>query len=476
MATQAVTHTQADDGIELAPIPSSSSRKSITSIDRPGRTLSGDSSPSDPSDPPNGTSRKLSRLDTARLVSALLCFITAGINDATLGPLIPYLQKHYAIGPGLVAIVYIPSFLGWCIAGVLQTHLFHYAGQGGVLLIGAILQLASNIIRACAPVYGLFAFSFFLAGAGIALQDSQANSYVAELPHAHNWLGVIHSGYGLGCLVAPLIATSVASNTPHWNFTYLVIIALNLPNVALVGLCFRDSISLPFLRKKATQPIAQSTLTQCTTGVADGTQPLTESKNKKANSLLLAALKDRAVWQLSLFYFLHLGGTISLSGWVVEFLVEVRKGDLTQMGYVPVGFNAGLTLSRLLLPPLTHRWGEKLMVSIYMAISTVFLLVFWLVPNIVANAVALSIIGFFLGPVFATGVSVATKLIAKERVSGSLALIFVLGQAGGSLFPFLTGVIAGRAGVAVLQPIALGLIVASGVVWVMLPKVEVKRD
>lgn len=50
-----------------------------------------------------------------------------------------------------------------------------------------------------------------------------------------------------------------------------------------------------------------------------------------------------------------------------------------------------------------------------------------------------------------------------------------MAQAGGSLFPALTGVIASSAGVKVMQPILVGLIVAMGISWALVPKVE-KRD
>lgn len=49
--------------------------------------------------------------------------------------------------------------------------------------------------------------------------------------------------------------------------------------------------------------------------------------------------------------------------------------------------------------------------------------------------------------------------------------IFVLAQAGGALFPSITGLIAASAsaGVAVLQPIVLGLIVAGAGCWWLVP-------
>jgi hypothetical protein len=48
-------------------------------------------------------------------------------------------------------------------------------------------------------------------------------------------------------------------------------------------------------------------------------------------------------------------------------------------------------------------------------------------------------------------------------------MIFVVAQAGGALFPSLIGLIAARAGVKVLQPIVVALIVVMGVTWAFVP-------
>lgn len=57
-----------------------------------------------------------------------------------------------------------------------------------------------------------------------------------------------------------------------------------------------------------------------------------------------------------------------------------------------------------------------------------------------------------------------------------IGLVFVIAQAGGAIFPALTGMIATKAGVGVLQPILIGLIVAMGVSWALIPKVIIKQS
>ena len=93
---------------------------------------------------------------------------------------------------------------------------------------------------------------------------------------------------------------------------------------------------------------------------------------------------------------------LTIPGWVVEYLVRVRHGKLANMGYVPTGFWGGALLGRLVLAEPSHRFGERKMIAVYAALCIIFQLIFWLVPNIIAEAVVFAVMGFFSGPFFPT--------------------------------------------------------------------------
>lgn len=50
------------------------------------------------------------------------------------------------------------------------------------------------------------------------------------------------------------------------------------------------------------------------------------------------------------------------------------------------------------------------------------------------------------------------------------------GQAGSAAFPFLTGAIASKAGVIVLQPVMVGLLAGMAIMWAFLPKVHKQSE
>jgi MFS family permease len=132
--------------------------------------------------------------------------------------------------------------------------------------------------------------------------------------------------------------------------------------------------------------------------------------------------------------------------------VDVRPRKLSEVGYTPAGLYGGIFLGRLFLAEPTHRFGEKRMLLLYSVIMLCLQLIFWLVPNIIASATALSLLGFFFGPIFpivsqlraiplngieqfliglGQGVSVGTKLFpnsVKASALGMARLLHFLGE------------------------------------------------
>ena len=157
-------------------------------------------------------------------------------------------------------------------------------------------------------------------------------------------------------------------------------------------------------------------------------------------------------------------------------MVDVRNGSPADMGYVSSGYYGGVFLGRVLLAEPTYRFGERRMIFVYVVLCLGLQLCFWLVPSIIAGAVAISFLGFFSGPFFATGVSVGTKLFPENIKSSAIILVFVIGQIGGSIFPAITGIVAAQSGVRTLQPILVALIGATGVSWLLLPRTGSHKD
>ncbi|THC94356.1 hypothetical protein EYZ11_006154 [Aspergillus tanneri] len=372
-----------------------------------------------------------------KLISAGFAFFVAGINDGSLGALIPYIREAYQIDTNLVAVVYGTTFAGWFVAALSNSHLGQYLHLGVFLVLGAAMQVLAHALRTWMPPFGLFAVTFFFAALGQAYQDTYANTFVASVKAAHRWLGFIHAMYMAGCLVGPFVSTAVASagTQSRWNLFYTAPLGLGVVNLVLVLVAFRDSLAFKH-------------------GVNTGQEA---RSGKIALQEIWQTLSLPSVWVLR---------------WIVEYLVHVRDGDLKQMGYVPAGFYGGAFIGRLVLAEPTYRLGERRMIIVYVLLCLALELVFWL--PLLRNGDIRGVEIIQRGdPILGFGYVLSSQNTAAANCA---AFIFVLGQVGGAIFPAITGVLAARSGVKVLQPILVGLLGATGVTWLMLPKGRLHHD
>jgi fucose permease len=75
---------------------------------------------------------------------------------------------------------------------------------------------------------------------------------------------------------------------------------------------------------------------------------------------------------------------------VISFLINYRKGDPAQVGYVTAGFWARITLGRILLVHPATKIGERTSNYALTIGAAALQLLVWLAPNVIGNAVAVS--------------------------------------------------------------------------------------
>lgn len=110
-------------------------------------------------------------LPILKLISSGASFLVAGINDGSLGALIPYMITTYHISTSKVSLIYFTTFLGWLVCAVTNTHLTKLFPLGTLLAIGASIQILPHALRVWNPPFFLFAITFFISGLGQAYQD-----------------------------------------------------------------------------------------------------------------------------------------------------------------------------------------------------------------------------------------------------------------------------------------------------------------
>ncbi|KAH0383959.1 MFS general substrate transporter, partial [Aureobasidium melanogenum] len=396
------------------------------------------------------------RSNLYRTLAAFIGFAIMGMNDATYGAIIPYLEKHYNLSYTIVSLVFLSPLIGYNLSALLNNSIHLRFGQRGVAFIGPLCHLLAYIVIAVHPPYPVLVVVFAIAGFGNGLEDAAWNAWMGAMSNANEVLGFLHGIYGLGATIAPLIATSLITKAdkPWWTWYYFMIGFAAVELVTSLWAFWSQTGEVFRLAHPRT----------------------TDQTGNRMKEALLTIPSARVTWLCALFLLGYVGIEVALGGWITTFMLRERHGGAFASGMTATGFWLGITIGRLVLGFVTPRIGEKLSIAIYLPIATGLELLFWLVPQFYVSAVAVALQGFFLGPMFPAAVVATTKLLPKHLHVSGIGFAAAFGGSGAAIFPFVTGVIAQAKGVQVLQPIILVLLVVIWLFWIALPRIEKKRD
>jgi len=318
---------------------------------------------------------------------------------------------------------------------------------GKILLAGSLCQLVALIVQSLAPPFPILIFSYFINGIGCAVQDSQVNGFVAILEDSpETKMGLLHAAYGLGAFSSPLIATQFAQMS-NWSYHFLVSSLIAILNSIVIAIIFRGRSQ-----------------DDCLAQIGQGPGEVNTSEQSQARQIL----SNRAVHLLALFILVYIGVEMTIGGWIVTYIIKVRGGSPSS-GYVSSGFFGGLTLGRVLLLWVNAKIGERLALFIYAVLALAFELVVWIIPSLLWNAVAISVVGLLLGPMFPMAMNHSRRILPRWILTGSIGWITGFGQAGSAFLPFITGSVVENFGMQSLQPLLVTMMVLLMVIWGVIP-------
>lgn len=287
--------------------------------------------------------------------------------------------------------------------------------------------------------------ALLFSGFGNGIEDSAYNAWVGNMHRANELLGLIHGAYGLGATVSPLVASAmVTKGKLEWYTFYYVMIGIVVVEFVVGMMAFWDATGEAYRKKLSFESDQDRTTTR-------------------------TVLREPLTYVVSLFLVGYVGVEVSLGGWIPTFMLNVRHAQPFLAGLAVTMFWLGLTVGRVVLGFITGRIGEKLAITIYLVISLVLQLLYWLVPSFAASMVFITFLGFFLGPLFPAAIVTATKLLPPEYHVSAIGFAAAVGGGGAAVIPFVVGAIAQAVGVKVLQPIVLAILVFCMLSWFLMP-------
>ncbi|KAJ3551881.1 hypothetical protein NM688_g4454 [Phlebia brevispora] len=381
-----------------------------------------------------------------RMFTAFCALFLAGWNGGSTGAMIPYIERTYQINYARVSVLFVSTFVGYIVAAATAGPLSRRVGFGHALCISTVIELMGNIINSSQKAhFGAMCFGFFVVGIAFATQLGLCNTYFATLENPLLKTGFLHGIYGLGAFASPQVATAMVSRGIPYNLFYTTNIGMNVPVLVLVWFTFRNLQKLP-------------------------------DHAAEASSSLWDTLQSKAVWTLAMFLMLYVGAEESLGGWIVSYVLVVRKGSPEGASWVASAFYLGIAVGRIVLPALNLLLGERRAVFVYILVAIGLEAVAWFVPDLVSTAVCTALVGLAISTFYSAAIAIGGKLIPRAMHADAFSLMSAVGQSGSALWPLVVGIMSAKKGIWVVEPTVVALLGAQAVCWWFVPKVDRREE
>ncbi len=328
---------------------------------------------------------------------ALICFagfIILGISATISGPTLPNLAEAISLPLADAGILRAVRQIGAVSATFLAGWLLDRHDIRRVMIPGALL-LTFGLVLIVSTGNPLFVLAaMFIAGAGSGLYDVGTNYTIGAVfaASAAAVLAALHTFYGLGSSIGPLVA-AWALNNQAWHSAYLIGALLCLiMAAAFVGL---RGVPQPHTHKASDLDGAAS-----------------------------AAIPLLPLFCLAALIFMYAGAGTGLSDWLFTHLRLVANANVDTASGITSLYWIGLTGGRVVSIFVLRRLGSLLTMQISLALSTIgAVLLVVSGTQIVLIAIGVVLIGVGFAPVYPTVIALGGQLsaTARGRITGLLS-------------------------------------------------------
>ena len=351
-----------------------------------------------------------------------LAYICAGIISVLPGASLLLLAGNthvsLAIAGSSFTLTALGFVIGVLIAGLLSTKL----NSKYILMFGVGLMSLAGTIIPVTHSFSMLLIAQLIKGVGFGLIDVSINTIVtlAYRDTLGETLNNVHSSYGIGALVGPLLLSLSLQMLNEAIWAYLVGAIMGF---VVIFLLLRQAVPAIPIRNKNHQQ-----------------QQLSLSRNVFRQPLL---------WLMALQIALYVGAEIGFGNWIVTAVSQSAAISLALAAPVATAFFLGLTIGRLFGGQVLKRGLLSEERLLYFSILGGFIsgLVVAIFPGqIVVSFGASALVGFFYGPLFPGIMAIASRQFINSIGIVSSVMLVSTGAAA-MVLPALMGILISPIGI-----------------------------
>lgn len=375
------------------------------------------------------------RLNSTRgiLTISFAAFVVYGMSDAVLGTGWPFIRAELGRPVGDLGLLIAVGVVGFATLAAVSGSVTTRLGTGGSLVVAYAAIGSGALLFAVAGAWWHMLAAALSVGSGAGLLDPVINSYMARV-HDLRMMNLLHTSYGAGATLAPLVVIAVVERFGSWRWAY----------AGVAG--WAALMLLVVVRTRRTW---------------GGPGPV------PAGTTVGTPQRGAAVWILLAGFMFTAGTEITTGQWAFSVLSEGRELADAAAAAFTAAFWAGLTLVRFAGVFVGDRWPRPVLLRMSATV---------LVAGIAWFALDPGGLGAWGLPVAGGGSALAFPLlvtISSERYGGHADRVigwgFTGAAVGGVSFPWIAGQLAERLGFGAVGPFlvatSMGVLVVSWLVF-----------
>ncbi len=348
-----------------------------------------------------------------------LAFISLGLPDSILGVTWPAMQLDWGLRLDAVGLVSMFITGSTIISSLLSGRITKKLGTGKVVLFSCIMTGLALLGMSFVPSYFWLILLAIPLGFGAGSVDAALNGYVAQHFKAHhmNWL---HSFWGVGATIGPLIIAGVLTNGGMWRGGYRIISLIQLSLAALL------LISLPIWSKH--HKISNLDIeTHC---------------DKEKNHIKKSIFKIKGVSLALATFLFYCAVEVSIGLWGSSFLVNTKGLSIETAASWIAMYYGGITIGRFISGFISFKLSNTQMIRAGIIISFVSALLLLLPLPKEMLFISFMLIGLGLAPIFPSMLHETPRRFGENRAQEIIGFQVAFAYIGSTFLPPLFGVLA----------------------------------
>ena len=343
-----------------------------------------------------------------------LAYICAGIVSILPGPTLPLLAQHTGVALAVAGWAFTSGATGFMLGVAIAGVMIGRIGPKYVLMSGLAIMACTGIVTPWTHLFLLLLAAQFVAGIGFGFLDVSINIIVTLSfeDTLGETLNNVHSSYGIGALLAPLVLSLALQVAHEAMWAYLT---GSLMGLAGIFLLVRQHIpSIPRRNEASQQQDAAASTT---------------------------VFRQVLLWLMALQMGLYVGAEVGFSSWIVTAVSQSALISLVLAAPSATAFWTGMTIGRLLGAQALKRGIMSEKQLLYLSIlggGIGGLIVAAFVRYIGVSFGVSLLVGLFFGPIFPGVMAMASRWFVHTLGTVSSVMLISAGAAG-MILPVLMG-------------------------------------